>query len=472
MTYKPLSCVCGSYYVTQRLVLAIMLQLCLLNAYHLRMVYNIAVTEMIKHPEPNDTSTNYVDSCPELVYEAVVSDKESLFDWDPQWESFTMYSFYIGYLISHVPGGWLGDKFGGRHVMGTCMVISAVITAIFPFSISMIERGDIVAVFLRMVLGFSQGPLFPVVSTFIQHWVPPSQRTFLGGIAYGGSNIGTVTGASLTGVIIKQTKQWYAPFYIWATATGIWYAFYLLTVFSYPDTHPFITDEEKEYLVKGIPEHKSFKVPWRPILTSMSFWALFFGQFAHHFLFFTLVTYLPKYLKDILKMNVQNNALFTAIPFLLLYFFALLVCYLTDIVISRGWVSIQLARKVNTAFASIVPGGFLVLAGFLGCSRVGVVICTTAGVTSLAPFYAGMKVNVNDVTVHYAGTIMAIINGLGSTAGIIGPFLVGYLTENKSLESWQSVFYITMGVSTCCAIFYCIFASGERQEWDYPEETQ
>nr|CAI5821122.1 unnamed protein product [Callosobruchus analis] len=472
MTLKPLSCVCGSYYVTQRLVLAIMLQLCLLNAYHLRVVYNIAVTEMIKHPDVNDTNKNYVDSCPQFIYEAVVSDKESLFDWDPKWESFTMYSFYIGYLLTHVPGGWLGDKLGGRHVMGTCMVISAVITAIFPFSISVIERGDIVAVLLRMVLGFSQGPLFPVVSTFIQHWVPQSQRTFLGGIAYGGSNLGTVTGASLTGVIIKQTRQWYAPFYVWAAATGIWYAVYLFTVFSHPVTHPFITEEEKEYLAKEIPERKLFKVPWRPILTSMAFWALLSGQFAHNFIFMTLVTYLPKYLKDILKMNVQNNALFTALPFFLLYLFGLIVCYLTDIVISRGWVSVQLARKVNTSFATMVPVGFLILAGFLGCNRIGVVICTTAGVACMGPFYAGMKVNVNDITVHYAGTIMAIINGLGSTAGIVGPFLVGYLTEDKSLESWQLMFYITLGVSTSSTIFYCIFASGERQKWDYPEEQQ
>ena len=50
-------------------------------------------------------------------------------------------------------------------------------------------------------------------------------------------------------------------------------------------------------------------------------------------------------------------------------------------------------------------------------------------------------------------------------SGIISPAITGYLVEDKSVESWQHVFLITAFVYVLGAIFYGIFASGDRQEW-------
>jgi len=60
---------------------------------------------------------------------------------------------------------------------------------------------------------------------------------------------------------------------------------------------------------------------------------------------------------------------------------------------------------------------------------------------------------------------MGISNTLGTVPGIISPAITGYLTEDKSLESWQHVFVITAFIYALGALFYGIFASGERQEW-------
>ncbi|VEN59435.1 unnamed protein product [Callosobruchus maculatus] len=470
MRCKPLSCVCGNLYIPQLYVLIVMLMLSLLNSYHLRVVYNIAITEMVKEPEAN-SSKGFVDACPMFTYESAVHGSEVQFEWEPLWESFTLYAFYVGYLVTHVPGGWMADKIGARHVMGTCMIVSCIITAIFPILISAIERGDIAAAALRMILGLAQGPVQPTISTFVQCWVPKEHRAFMGGVAFGGSNLGTVTGSSLTGIMIHATAHWYTPFYVWAALAGVWCICYEFTVFSDPKTHPFITPEEREHLEREVPPRsKSFHVPWRGIFKGMPFWALLFGQFGHNFIFFTLVTYLPKYLKEVLKMNVRSNAIFTAIPFFLLWILGIVTSYGSDVVTNHRWLSLIVARKICTAFSTIVPSAFLVLTGYLGCNRMGAIISYTAGVSCIAPFYAGMKVNVNDLTVHYAGTIMAIVNGLGAIAGIVGPFIVGYLTHDRSIESWLTVFWITMGVSLFCTAFYCIFASAERQNWDFADD--
>lgn len=68
--------------------------------------------------------------------------------------AFILYAFYIGYIFSQMPGGWLADRIGARHVMGTCMVISILITFAFPLSVE--YGGHIAAIALRAVLGLAQ----------------------------------------------------------------------------------------------------------------------------------------------------------------------------------------------------------------------------------------------------------------------------------------------------------------------------
>lgn len=50
----------------------------------------------------------------------------------------------------------------------------------------------------------------------------------------------------------------------------------------------------------------------------------------------------------------------------------------------------------------------------------------------MGTFYPGMKVNALDLASNYAGTLMAIVNGIGAITGILTPILVGYITVNVS----------------------------------------
>lgn len=69
-----------------------------------------------------------------------------------------------------------------------------------------------------------------------------------------------------------------------------------------------------------------------------------------------------------------------------------------------------------------------------------VVAMFTLGMGLMGTFYSGIKANSLDIAPNYAGVIMAIANGTGSLAGVIGPYIVGLLTPNVS-ESFTSKFY-------------------------------
>ncbi|CAH1101056.1 unnamed protein product [Psylliodes chrysocephalus] len=464
MPFNLLKCTFGKCVVYQRYIMVIFMQLALLNSYHLRMVLNIAITEMVA--ERNLTSK--VNECPQYTYEKIEEVEGGTFPWDNEMEAIILYAFFTSSTISHIPGGWLADKIGGRHVMGTCLVISSLATIAFPTALQ--HFGSTAAIILRMILGFAQGPVIPTITTFIQCWIPKYQRAFLGGVAYGGYNLGTVTGSIFTGMIIKRTGSWMLPFYVWGFSSLVFCCFFYLFVFSRPSTHPFITEEELTFLETEVESRKSFKVPWWKLCTSVPVWALLVAQYAHNFIFFTLLTNLPKYLKEILKMNVQANAVGTALPFLGLWLSVMVFAYITDWLINRNLVSIPVARKVNTSFSCIFPSFLILVAVYIGCNRAAAVALYTSAITFLGPFTSGMQINVNEVSIHYGGTIMAIVNGIGSTAGILGPYMVGALTEEESFASWKKCFWVIFAVSVVASAIYITFAEFERQSWDFVDD--
>lgn len=63
----------------------------------------------------------------------------------------------------------------------------------------------------------------------------------------------------------------------------------------------------------------------------------------------------------------------------------------------------------------------------------------TVAMGFMGTFYCGMKVNGLDLTTNYAGTVMAIVNGLGAVSGIITPYIVSALTEDVSFLSYCSI---------------------------------
>ncbi|KAJ8915031.1 hypothetical protein NQ315_016006 [Exocentrus adspersus] len=371
MVFKPLHCIYGKWVIPQRYVVMIMLNLALLNSYQLRVVMNIAMTEIVK-PE-NDTLASYEDACPMYKFEQV-DIKGGTYDW-PSWiEAFILYAFYIGYFFTHLPAGWLADKIGARHVMGACMLASIILTLVVPVSIT---HGEYTAaIVLRAVLGIAQGPVYPVTASFLQSWAPATERDMIAGVVYAGGHMGAFTG----------------------------------NLFS----------EEK---VK-------FAVPWLKIATSVPVWAAVASAFCHNYIYFTMVTDLPKYLKDILKFNVQSNAIFTAVPFLLLWLSVLFFSWLSKLIMNRGWCSMVLQRKIFSIAGILIPSMISLAAVYVGCSREGAITLYTISVMLNAPFYPGTMVNVNDLSRHYSGILMAWVNGLGGLAGILAPWVVGHVTPN------------------------------------------
>lgn len=82
--------------------------------------------------------------------------------------------------------------------------------------------------------------------------------------------------------------------------------------------------------------------------------------------------------------------------------------------------------------AAVCPAIFIVAASYAGCDKFAVVVLFTIAMGFMGTFYAGMKVNSLDLSPNYAGSLMAVTNGIGAITGVIAPYVVGVLTPNVS----------------------------------------
>jgi len=55
------------------------------------------------------------------------------FDWDERTQGQVLSAFYYGYILTHLPGGVLSQRFGGKHTMGLGILSTALFTLLTPY---------------------------------------------------------------------------------------------------------------------------------------------------------------------------------------------------------------------------------------------------------------------------------------------------------------------------------------------------
>lgn len=193
-------------------------------------------------------------------------------------------------------------------------------------------------------------------------------------------------------------------------------------------------EKEKNYLATEMGQtSRNRNLPTAPILSMISnkaVIALIFAQIGHDWGFYVMSTYLPKYMDNVLKFRILKSGFFSSLPSLSMWIISLLSGFLSDVLINKKILKITCSRKFFTTFAKVVPGLCMMTASYVGCNQILAVTAFTLMMGSMGTYYAGMKLNPLDLTPNYSGTLMAIVNGIGSITGIISPIVVGALTPH------------------------------------------
>lgn len=66
----------------------------------------------------------------------------------------------------------------------------------------------------------------------------------------------------------------------------------------------------------------------------------------------------------------------------------------------------------------------------------------------MGSFVPSLKVNPLDLSPNYAGTLMAIVGGIGAVTGIFAPCLVAFLTTDVSITQHRIYVYFISNIKS------------------------
>nr|XP_031846205.1 vesicular glutamate transporter 1 isoform X2 [Nomia melanderi] len=405
---------------------------------------------------------------------STIGDNHTLeFNWTISVESALDSSFFWGYFVTQVPGGFLASLYPANKIFGAAIAISSFLNLLVPGALKV---DPIVDILVQILKGIVEGVTYPACHGIWKYWAPPLERSRLATLAFCGSYAALVIGMPISGFLCEWFG-WTAPFYFYGVVGLIWYAFWLWLAFEKPSQHPCISMRELRYIEDSLGQGQAqlpiptfATTPWRKFLTSMPVYAIIVANFCRSWNFYLLVLYQSRFLEEAFKMKLVVTGVIGALPHLLMTFVVPFGGLLADHLRKRGIMSTTNVRKLfNCGGFGVEAICFLIMASATVHRNGTVAIFALAfGVACSGFAISGFNVNHLDIAPRYASILMGMSNGIGTIAGLLVPFFVDNITEKKDAQSWKSVLIMAACVHIFGVTFYAIFCSGELQPWADP----
>lgn len=90
-------------------------------------------------------------------------------------------------MITHVPGGVLASRYGGKLTLIAGMAVASFFTLITPVCVA--AGGAPALIALRIIIGLGEGVIFPSCTALLASWVPLKERSKIGTLTYSGAQV-------------------------------------------------------------------------------------------------------------------------------------------------------------------------------------------------------------------------------------------------------------------------------------------
>ncbi|KAI8783498.1 vesicular glutamate transporter 2, partial [Biomphalaria glabrata] len=135
---------------------------------------------------------------------------EPEFNWTPETVGVVDSSFFWGYIVTQIPGGYLASRISATRLFGLAIGISGCLNLLLPGAAE-IHYGLVISV--RILQGLVEGVTYPACHGIWRHWAPPLERSMLATISFCGSYAGAVLGMPLSGILTRYLG-WQSGFYV------------------------------------------------------------------------------------------------------------------------------------------------------------------------------------------------------------------------------------------------------------------
>lgn len=379
------------------------------------------------------------------------------FGWSDTERGLILSSFFAGYLVTQVLGGWLAQKLGGKAVLGFGVLWWSAFTIITPLSAF---TSFPVLIAARIAMGMGEGVAFPSVYHMFGRWVPAGERSRAAAFNLAAIPAGTLAAIIATPYLAVEFG-WPSVFYVFGGTGVIWFVFWRFLVVDKPSLDSRMSEPERALFRSEEQEDEtgdSNTIPWRTLLTRRPVWAIIIAHFCNNWGLYVLLSWLPSYFSSQLGISLKSMWIYVAPPWIASFVVGTIAGVLADRLIARGW-TVTRVRRFMQGIGSGGPALAMVALASVRDADTAVVLLTVS--LGLGAFsFAGFASNHLDIAPRHAGILFGISNTAATIPGIIGVALTGYLVEVSG--TYASAFYLTAAMYAFGLLIWQLFSTGER----------
>lgn len=365
--------------------------------------------------------------------------------------------FMVAYGLSQMLSGKLYDKIGTRRGFTLSALIWGISDMLMAFS-----TGIKSICTFRAGLGLGVAGPWPGTVKNNAEWFPQKERAMAQGLFNAGASIGAILAPILIALICAAVG-WKMTFIIIGMLAPLWVLPWLWIRKSNPKNHPFITEQEKEYILSGQPETKVTDdkgLSWGQLLAKRKSYAVILSRFFLDPVWWMFVTWLPIYLGQKYNMDLKALAAHMWIPYVGAALGSIAGGWVSSHLVSAGK-TVNFARKTSIVIGALITLPALIYVAFVQDAMV--------AVCCMAIILFGFQFAMNNIQTlasdMYTGKSVGSLAGLGGAAATLGTILsICFIPMLTAGDNWTPFFI--MGASLVPISVCCVFLFGRNINYE------
>ncbi|NMW31986.1 MFS transporter [Altererythrobacter sp. RZ02] len=343
---------------------------------------------------------------------------------------------------------WIGVRLGfvlSIVVWSAATMLHAVATGLTSFAV------------FRGLLGVSEAGNWPGATKANAEWFPINERALAQGIFNSGAAIGGIVSAPIIGVLFVFLDSWQATFIAIGALGFLWLVPWLLVYKSGPEAHPWLSEEERQFILTGQRNQETNEVAtYAPgsgeILSRKESWGVIMASFFLDPIWWLFVGWLPLYLNETYGFGVEEIAIYAWIPYVGAMLGAWFGGLLAQNRIKAGW-SVDKTRKSVITLGGIIMLIFLLLTTQAATPFVAVML--------MAAILFGFQTAVGNIQTlpsdFYSGNSVGTLAGYAGTAAKLAVVLLNFLIPTITVNSYTPAFVVGAGLAIMTVVSVFIF---------------
>uniref|UniRef100_A0A915JVP9 Uncharacterized protein n=1 Tax=Romanomermis culicivorax TaxID=13658 RepID=A0A915JVP9_ROMCU len=209
------------------------------------------------------------------------------------------------------------------------------------------------------------------------------------------------------------------------------------------------------------------KIPWLKVISSSVTWANLGAILCHEIPVNVLFVFLPRYIRDVMKVSIQSNSLLSVLP-IIFFLLSKIGASQLDHVLKKRYPDFCATKlcKIFNSVASLGLGAFLMAASFSGSKQVVLALtCLCLGTASAGLHTPGCLGTLVTMAPGFAGSLSGFAYFFISLTSILNPLLIGAVVRQQSAAEWSLVFQFTSLVAFLPLVFFNLWGSAKEQPW-------